>query len=253
MPDSTSPFDDPFADLFGTLPDPRGRRSAGDDGAHGAAEPRRQSSEAQIGTPVPMSRREAREAAARQAAAHQSTARRSAAQEAPSAATASETATDAAPDTTLPATAAAPAASTSGGSAVTSRRRSASLRRSRRLQVTSTRRTSGRSWAEGRRECRAQPNGDAPSGSPVATATLEDLFTGEHTVDEPRRAAAAEEQAEAPHRRLDRARRRAAPPRRHRRRRPLGVEHLRGADPRGHGLGGAEGLRSGHGDTARRS
>ena len=184
MPDSTSPFDDPFADLFGTLPDPRGRRSAGDDGAHGAAEPRRQSSEAQIGTPVPMSRREAREAAARQAAAHQSTAHRSAAQEAPSAATASETATDAAPDTTLPATAAAPAASTSGGSAVTSRRRSAS---SAPITPTPGDVDEADEWpfmgGGPSSSASLSQNGDAASGSPVATATLEDLFTGEHTVE----------------------------------------------------------------------
>ena len=39
MPDAPSPFDDPFADLFGKLPDPRERRSSGDDTL--AAPPRR--------------------------------------------------------------------------------------------------------------------------------------------------------------------------------------------------------------------
>ncbi len=34
MPDPTSPFDDPFADLFGKLPDPRERRSTLEDAAH---------------------------------------------------------------------------------------------------------------------------------------------------------------------------------------------------------------------------
>ena len=68
MPDSTSPFDDPFADLFGRLPDARQRRGAGDD----ACARRRRSANAGASRPapgVPMSRREAREAAARQAAA----------------------------------------------------------------------------------------------------------------------------------------------------------------------------------------
>ena len=39
MPDAPSPFDDPFADLFGKLPDPRERRSSGDDTARGTAAP----------------------------------------------------------------------------------------------------------------------------------------------------------------------------------------------------------------------
>ena len=56
---------------------------------------------------------------------------------------------------------------------------------------------------------------------------------------------ATEEQEAPPHRRMDRARRRAADPRRHRRRRVLRVEHVRGQDPRGHGLGRAQGLRGG--------
>ena len=68
MPDSTSPFDDPFADLFGKLPDPRQRRGAGDDAAHGGD---------RSATPAPAQPAaaacrcpgvQAREAAARQAA-----------------------------------------------------------------------------------------------------------------------------------------------------------------------------------------
>ena len=39
MPDAPSPFDDPFADLFGKLPDPRERRSTGDDASRGTAAP----------------------------------------------------------------------------------------------------------------------------------------------------------------------------------------------------------------------
>jgi UPF0755 protein len=62
MPDATSPFDDPFADLFGKLPDPRERRSSGEDAAHGdpgQATPAATST----GESVPLSRRAAREAA----------------------------------------------------------------------------------------------------------------------------------------------------------------------------------------------
>ena len=66
MPDAPSPFDDPFADLFGKLPDPRERRSAGEDSARGTASP---AASGQGESPVtrsgPMSRREAREFAAR--------------------------------------------------------------------------------------------------------------------------------------------------------------------------------------------
>jgi UPF0755 protein len=68
MPDAPSPFDDPFADLFGKLPDPRGRRSAGEDSTHGTVAP---GAPAEGESPVTrsgaMSRREAREAAARRA------------------------------------------------------------------------------------------------------------------------------------------------------------------------------------------
>ncbi|SDH27876.1 endolytic transglycosylase MltG [Microbacterium pygmaeum] len=57
MPDSPSPFDDPFADLFGKLPDPRAReRRPVDEG------------QASSGSATPLSRRAAREAAAASAA-----------------------------------------------------------------------------------------------------------------------------------------------------------------------------------------
>lgn len=67
MPDSPSPFDDPFADLFGKLPDPRARErlSTGDDSGQGgsastpAAPPAGEPS-------APLSRRAAREAATQQ-------------------------------------------------------------------------------------------------------------------------------------------------------------------------------------------
>jgi UPF0755 protein len=62
MPQPTSPFDDPFADLFGKLPDPRERRSAGDDVPRGTAA---QATPAADASQPPLSRREAREAAAR--------------------------------------------------------------------------------------------------------------------------------------------------------------------------------------------
>ena len=63
MPDAPSPFDDPFADLFGKLPDPRERRSSGDDAARGTAAPVTPAGTGAQGT-APLSRREAREAAA---------------------------------------------------------------------------------------------------------------------------------------------------------------------------------------------
>ncbi len=63
MPDSPSPFDDPFADLFSKLPDPRARErlSTGDDSGQGggAVTP-----PAPTASEPPISRRAAREAAA---------------------------------------------------------------------------------------------------------------------------------------------------------------------------------------------
>ncbi|MHC3000295.1 hypothetical protein OB08_14550, partial [Microbacterium sp. HJ5] len=64
MPDS--PSDDPFADLFGKLPDPRERplRSNGDDAGYGT--PAAPAGGAPVSADgAPLSRRAAREAAAR--------------------------------------------------------------------------------------------------------------------------------------------------------------------------------------------
>ena len=74
MPDAPSLFDDPFADLFGKLPDPRERRSVGDDAARGTSTPDApREAEGPVTRSAPMSRREAREAAAREARASTAT------------------------------------------------------------------------------------------------------------------------------------------------------------------------------------
>jgi UPF0755 protein len=73
MPESPSPFDDPFADLFGKLPDPRSQRAAGD-GARGGqtappasrpapTPPQRPAEKQTDAAAAPLSRREARAAA----------------------------------------------------------------------------------------------------------------------------------------------------------------------------------------------
>ena len=70
MPDSSSPFDDPFADLFGKLPDPRtprqampgGQNDAKADAATPASAPPAPASDG--GTAAPLSRRAARAASA---------------------------------------------------------------------------------------------------------------------------------------------------------------------------------------------
>ena len=66
---------------------------------------------------------------------------------------------------------------------------------------------------------------------------------GNRSSDEIGARSAASRQASSSHRRLDRARHRAAVPRRHRRGHSLRLDHLRSADPRVHGVGGAQGLR----------
>jgi UPF0755 protein len=64
MPDSPSPFDDPFADLFGKLPDPRARERKPADGDSTTSGPSRpQSAPAAPSSTPPLSRRAAREAA----------------------------------------------------------------------------------------------------------------------------------------------------------------------------------------------
>jgi UPF0755 protein len=161
MPDAPSPFDDPFADLFGKLPDPRERRSAGDDAARGTATPVTASAEPTAA--APLSRREAREAAARQASRAQAPA-----------APAPAAATPAAAATTTPGipAAAAPSSADPVSSAVV---------------------TEAEDWPFiGGASADSSPayrrGGDPDRGTtvterPVATATLEDLFTGAHTVD----------------------------------------------------------------------
>ena len=77
MPDSPSPFDDPFADLFGKLPDPRAReRRPGNEVGEGVPEPDADSTAQRPAasassmrgsdTEAPLSRRAAREQAGRQ-------------------------------------------------------------------------------------------------------------------------------------------------------------------------------------------
>jgi UPF0755 protein len=154
MPDAPSPFDDPFADLFGKLPDPRERRSSGDDGGRGTAAPVTPPSTGTQGA-APLSRREAREAAARKAAAR---------------------ATPSAPiGKSAPAVPPAPTPAAPVSSAVV---------------------TDAEEWpfiggtsADGspahRRGADADPDaaGTVITARPVATATLEDLFSGDHTTD----------------------------------------------------------------------
>ena len=240
MPDS--PSDDPFADLFGQLPDPRSRelRSSGEDavgmrrlpglGRHGA----------------PLSRRAAREAAAQQSLARRG---RHAAPRRPG-------------DRLRDSAAAAPAAAATavGPHAVADapsvdrgvRRHSRSPSPPMTSRGSSPVPPPPRAAPVPPRRCRAARRRRAVDRARRrSTATLESLFTGSGTTDQVGAAAAAQEQAQAPHRRLDRPRRRPRDPRRHRRRRPLGLEHLRGPDPRGHGLGGAQGLRRRDSRTAR--
>lgn len=134
MPDAPSPFDDPFADLFGKLPDPRERRAAGADATRGTA-PVTPSADQ---TPAaPLSRREARAAAAGRPEESATGSRQPAA----------------APQPGEPATApAAPASATPAEGAATP-------------------------------AASAPAAPAAPAPRAVATATLEDLFTGEHTTD----------------------------------------------------------------------
>lgn len=150
MPDVPSPFDDPFADLFGKLPDPRKRRSAGEDAARGTADPV-PPPPTPVQSAAPLSRREAREAAARQAAS----------------AKPAEAATSPAPPATPVAAAPIPVSS----AAISNAEEWPFL---------------GGSVATGS-PAYSRGAGDDSAGAvtvrPVATATLEDLFAGEHTTD----------------------------------------------------------------------
>ena len=167
MPDAPSPFDDPFADLFGKLPDPRERRSTGDDASRGTAAP---VTPAPSGTPgtAPLSRREAREAAARQAARQGS----------------STTATPSATPSPFP-PAIAPTAPAIAPTAAAGARPPAA-------PVPSPVVTDADEWpflggaAESGPAYRRGGESDAGTtvtARPVATATLEDLFSGDHTTD----------------------------------------------------------------------
>ena len=155
MPDAPSPFDDPFADLFGKLPDPRERRSVGDDAARGTSTPDApRDGESPVTGPAPMSRRAAREAAAR--AAQVSTATSDSTEHGPATA----------PATSTPATARFPSAAP-----VTA--------------PTEARDDADESWLLG--GAGSGPSyarsGATTSARPAATATLEDLFTGAETTD----------------------------------------------------------------------
>jgi UPF0755 protein len=156
MPDAPSPFDDPFADLFGKLPDPRERRSAGDDVARGTATPGDAPRDDVAPVSRPMSRREAREAAARATPASPS---------AP---------TPAAPADPTPAAAAAPAPTTAIPHAAASAPAAEPVGDD-----------PDESWLFG--ASAAAPSyargGAATSARPAATATLEDLFSGAETTE----------------------------------------------------------------------
>lgn len=154
MPDAPSPFDDPFADLFGKLPDPRERRSPGDDTARGTSSPDApRDTEGAVSRP--LSRREAREAAAR-------------AERASGPAEASPSAAPVVPTpSAAPAAASAPVAASSAPAAEA-------------LDD-----ESDDAWLFGgaTSAVSAARGGAATSARPAATATLEDLFSGAETTD----------------------------------------------------------------------
>ncbi len=157
MPDATSPFDDPFADLFGKLPDPRERRFTGEDAAGGTSAPAApRPDHAPMSGTAPLSRREAREAAARQAAGSPAAVGGTAPAPAPAVAAPVAAAPLAAPPTPV----AAPA-------------------------DTRTDTETAADWPFG--GAAAAPSyarsGETASARPAATATLEDLFSGAETSD----------------------------------------------------------------------
>jgi len=164
MPDSTSPFDDPFADLFGKLPDARQRRGAGDDGAHGGDD-LRTPAPSQPAPGVPMSRREAREAAARQAAVKKTRGRTATPAAAPAARVEPAPADPVVPEKPV---SAAPATAVP-------------------VSVSTVGEDHEDDWpflgAAGATSSAYRRGGDTVTSGPAATATLEDLFTGEHTTD----------------------------------------------------------------------
>lgn len=164
MPDSPSPFDDPFADLFGKLPDPRERRSAGGDSARGSSgSPASAGDDPAVSRTTPLSRREAREAAAR------------AAKPTGSVASTPETA---AAETAAPARAARPAQQTRVPEA------DEPVAAASQTDMPATEEDED-SWLFGRaaEEPAYARSGGASTVRPAATATLEDLFTGAETTD----------------------------------------------------------------------
>ncbi|GAA3208867.1 endolytic transglycosylase MltG [Microbacterium terregens] len=158
MPDAKSPFDDPFADLFGKLPDPRERRAAGEDAPRGTSEPVTPTGGRNATGGRPLSRREAREAAARQAAARKSPVEVSVPTPAPT------------PETSPPAAPAraVPAASPLSAPSV--------------LPV-----DDAHNWPVVGGSTPGSPSysrtGESAAPRAVATATLEDLFTGEQATN----------------------------------------------------------------------
>ena len=233
MPDS--PIDDPFADLFGKLPDPRTRAtgavpSNSADGAGSAMTPESQ-------TPaVPSSRRAAR------AAARQPVRRRRRPLPSPLRSTCLLTPARLAP---AAGTAHAAAAARARIAAGHDDHGAVDRVRSRRLAV---RRCERRSACAPVQPDRRQPgHHGAGARRDPARRRLRRSLHRRGFFGYPRPGATPSEQAAPPDRRMDRARGRADAVRRRGGRRPLGVEHLRGEDPRVHGLGGAEGLRRGAG------
>jgi UPF0755 protein len=158
MPDATSPFDDPFADLFGKLPDPRERRFTGEDTGGASAPAPPHPDEAAGSRTAPMSRREAREAAARQGSG------------APEAAVSASPTPAAAPiaATASPTTAAPIASSTPMGAP------SPDIDTDTDTDWPLAGAAAVPSYAR---------RGETASGRPAATATLEDLFAGVETTD----------------------------------------------------------------------
>ncbi|MCR2761997.1 endolytic transglycosylase MltG [Microbacterium sp. zg.B48] len=161
MPEAKSPFDDPFADLFGKLPDPRERRASGEDAPRGTSEPLTPTGGHTPAGGRPLSRREAREAAARQAAAHRVPA------EDPRTATRAKAPAPAAPSAAAPAARSVPAASALSSPSV--------------LPV-----DDADDWPVAAGAATPPPysrSGESAAPRPAATATLEDLFTGEQRTD----------------------------------------------------------------------
>jgi UPF0755 protein len=149
MPDNSSPFDDPLADLYGKLPDPR--RDGDGDGALRASEP-------------PTSRRAARAARAETGPTNAQ----------PSAAQQPATQPPAArpPITRPPAEPVAAPRAAQQPPGEQPRATSAQTRTTQTRPAAQHPRTSSR------------PQSNARAGAPAATGTLDDLFTGRRSIDD---------------------------------------------------------------------